>query len=84
MGRLVIYLEFSCFPFTGASGTYGTKVDFGPIEKNLTYSEIASNVNMCAMADYFGVPHGSVSIITPEEYKEKYGYADEEGKENEL
>ena len=77
MTRLKIYMELAYSPFFDAPVPWGSTLDFGTVDKDMDYSELVSKIDMHALANYLGVPDGSISIISPGEYAAKYG--DENG-----
>lgn len=61
----------------GKPAPCGMSIDFGEIDKDVDYAEITKNINIKGILAYCHmdgiVKPEDVTIITPEEYEERYG-----------
>lgn len=70
-----IYMEATHMPYTGTKldSPVGLHFELGESETEIDYDELVAGLNLIAVADNLQVPHGSLTIITPEEYAAEYG-----------
>lgn len=71
--KATVYIACSQMPFAQEGLPWGGSIVLGETEQEIDYDELAAVLNLDAVADMLHVPRGSVSILTPEEYEEKYG-----------
>lgn len=73
--KVNFYLETTHIPYTGTKldSPIGLCFELGESETEIDYDELVADLNLDAVADRLEVPHGSLNIITPEEYAAEYG-----------
>ena len=73
--EFTVYLRTTAVPYIGEplDSPVGLAITLGDLEKEIDYDEYVAGLNLNALADSLQVPHGSLTIITPEEYAAEYG-----------
>ena len=79
MSRLRICFEVSGIAEdeNGLPTPAGMQIDFGEVDKEVDYAEITKDLNIPGILEYMHldgvIRPDAVTIITPEEYDERYG-----------
>lgn len=75
MHKANIYLEIAGMAQDdqGNPRPVGVKISIGKALKEIPYDKLTHNLNINAIAKTLSVQPEDVSIITPEEYEERYG-----------
>ncbi len=73
--KVNVYLRTTAMPYIGKplDSPVGLAFLLGETEREIDYDELVAGLNLIAVADNLQVPHGSLTIITPEKYAAKYG-----------
>lgn len=73
--KVNVYLRTTAMPYIGKplDSPVGLAFLLGETEREIDYDEYVAGLNLNALADSLQVPHGSLTIITPEEYAAEYG-----------
>lgn len=73
--KFTVYLRTTAMPYIGEplDSPVGLAITLGDTEREIDYDEYVAGLNLNALADTLGIPRGSLTIITPEEYAAEYG-----------